>query len=755
LPYENDFEPPIVEGKFPKGADKRQLPISRPNFIELCDRLVEEDEKVFEDLFRRLGLSVDWSLLYATIDERSRRASQRSFLNHLAKGQAYQLQAPSLWDVSFQTAVAQAELEDRDRPSAYHTLRFTTADGSDLLIDTTRPELIGACVAVVAHPDDERYHHLADTTITTPLYGVEVPFVFHELADPEKGTGTAMICTFGDLTDVTWWRELDLPARPIIGRNGRFIEEAPDVIVGEALERYNEIVGKTVHTGKEIIVSQLQAAGQLIGDPRPITHPVKFYEKGDKPLEIITTRQWYVRNGGRDTDLAQALIARGEEIAFHPDYMRTRFRNWIEGLNGDWLISRQRFFGVPIPLWYQLDNDGEPVYDQPLVPPMESLPIDPSTDVPDGYTDDQRGKPGGFVADPDVMDTWATSSLSPQIAGGWGEDEDLFARVYPFDMRPQAHDIIRTWLFSTVVRSHFEEDSVPWHNAALSGWILDPDRKKMGKSKGNALVPTDLLAQYGSDAVRYWAASGRPGTDTAFDEGQMKIGRRLAIKLLNASKFALGMGPAGGSLADALDHPVTEPVDQAMLAQLATLVDETTVAFDDYDYARALERTEAFFWNFTDNYIELIKNRSYASRGDELAASAHGALARALDSLLRLFAPFLPFVTEEIWSWWRTGSLHNQSWPEAASLRTTAASTPEALLPLAGQVLSELRRTKTEAKKALRTPIATATITDTADRLALLEPALADLQEASAAEELLTAIGDELTVSAQLVDAES
>ncbi|MCP4223354.1 MAG: valine--tRNA ligase, partial [Actinomycetia bacterium] len=398
---------------------------------------------------------------------------------------------------------------------------------------------------------------------------------------------------------------------------------------------------------------------------------------------------------------------------------------------------------------------GEPVYDQPLVPPMESLPIDPSTDVPDGYTDDQRGKPGGFVADPDVMDTWATSSLSPQIAGGWGEDEDLFARVYPFDMRPQAHDIIRTWLFSTVVRSHFEEDSVPWHNAALSGWILDPDRKKMGKSKGNALVPTDLLAQYGSDAVRYWAASGRPGTDTAFDEGQMKIGRRLAIKLLNASKFALGMGPAGGSLADALDHPVTEPVDQAMLAQLATLVDETTVAFDDYDYARALERTEAFFWNFTDNYIELIKNRSYASRGDELAASAHGALARALDSLLRLFAPFLPFVTEEIWSWWRTGSLHNQSWPEAASLRTTAASTPEALLPLAGQVLSELRRTKTEAKKALRTPIATATITDTADRLALLEPALADLQEASAAEELLTAIGDELTVSAQLVDAES
>ena len=353
------------------------------------------------------------------------------------------------------------------------------------------------------------------------------------------------------------------------------------------------------------------------------------------------------------------------------------------------------------------------------------------------------------------MDTWATSSLSPQIAGCWGDDDDLFARVYPYDMRPQGHDIIRTWLFSTVVRSHFAEDSVPWHNAAISGWILDPDRKKMGKSKGNALVPTDLLDQYGSDAVRYWAASGRPGTDTAFDEGQMKIGRRLAIKLLNASKFALGMGPADGGLAAALDQPVTEAVDQAMLAQLAQLVDEATAAFDGYDYARALERTEAFFWSFTDNYIELIKNRAYASRGDELAASAHGALARALDTLLRLFAPFLPFVTEEIWSWWRAGSVHRQPWPEAAALTAEAQSTPGDLLPLAGQVLSELRRTKTEAKKALRTPIATATISDTAERLALLEPALGDLQEAAAAEELHTEVGAELNVTAVLVDAES
>jgi valyl-tRNA synthetase len=741
LPYQPDFEPPSTGGKA-----KTQVPVSRPNFIELCSRLVVEDEKAFENLFQRLGLSVDWSLLYATIDDRSRRVPQRAFLHHLAGGQAYQLLAPCLWDVTFQTAVAQAELEDRDRPSAYHTMRFTRADGSDLLIDTTRPELLAACVAVVANPGDDRYRDLAGTTITTPIYGVGVPFVHHELADPEKGTGLAMICTFGDLTDVTWWRELDLPARPVIGRDGRFTDEAPDVMGPEGRGRYKEIIGKTVHTGREIVVGQLRDAGALIGEPRPITHPVKFNEKGDKPLEIVTARQWYNRNGGRDADLNAALIERGDQIAFHPDYMRNRYRNWVENLTGDWLVSRQRFFGVPIPLWYRLDGNGEPVYDDPLVPDPGSLPIDPSTDAPAGYDESQRGRPGGFMADPDVMDTWATSSLTPQIAGLWDTDRDRWERVYPYDMRPQAHDIIRTWLFSTVVRSHFEEDSIPWHHACLSGWILDPDRKKMSKSKGNVIVPTDLLDQYSSDAVRYWAASGRPGTDTAFDEGQMKIGRRLAIKLLNASKFALGMG----DLEAALERPVTDLVDRAMLAQLAGLVEECTRAFDGYDYARALERTETFFWSFTDDYIELVKNRAYASRGDDLAASAHGALARALDTLLRLFAPFLPFVTEEVWSWWRQGSVHQAAWPDPAELLAAAGDAPGGLIPLAGQVLTELRKTKTEAKLSLRTPITTATITHTAERLALLEPALADLRDASVAGELVTAVGDELAVAAQL-----
>ncbi len=752
LPYDTGFEPSAREGLGPDGkAFKQQIPISRPNFVELCGELVEQDEKVFESVFRTLGLSVDWSLLYATIDERSRRASQRGFLRNLARGEAYQQEAPSLWDVTFQTAVAQAELEDRDQPSAYHKLRFTLPGlegeaGSDLLIDTTRPELLPACVAVVAHPSDERYTRYEGMMVTTPVFGVEVPMVFHELADPEKGTGVAMICTFGDTTDVTWWRELDLPARAVIGRTGRFIEDAPDVMSAEAAALYGRMVGKTIHSGKAEIVTMLQEVDAIVGEIRPITHPVKFFEKGDKPLEIVTSRQWYIRNGGRDRELGERLIARGDEMAWHPPYMQSRYTNWIDGLNGDWLISRQRFFGVPIPLWYSLDDNGEPRYAEPIAPHESTLPIDPSTDVPPGFDADQRGKPGGFMGDPDIMDTWATSSLTPQIAAKWEDDPDLFERVYPFDMRPQGHDIIRTWLFATAVRSHFEEDVAPWQHVCISGWILDPDRKKMSKSKGNVVTPIDLLEQFGSDAIRYWAASGRPGTDTAFDEAQMKVGRRLSIKLLNASKFALGMG----DLVAALEAPVTEPLDLAMLARLASLVDECTKAFDEFDYARALERTESFFWTFTDDYIELVKNRAYGGRTPEGQASAHAALAIALDTMLRLLAPIIPFATEEVWSWWREGSIHTSQWPSSAPLFSLAGDASPELLAIAGQALSGLRRVKSDAKRKPRTKIVSGSITDSGDRLSALRLAIDDVCDAGAASNLELNEGNEFAVSAAL-----
>ncbi|GHC84819.1 valine--tRNA ligase [Nocardiopsis terrae] len=696
VPYDPDFQPPE------KPDPKRQIPISRRNFIELCDILTIEDEKVFESIWRRLGLSVDWRHTYATIDDNSRAAAQRAFLRNLARGEAYMSEAPTLWDVTFRTAVAQAELEDRERPSAYHKVAFHKGDGTPVHIETTRPELLAACVALVAHPDDERYQDLFGTTVTTPVFGVEVPVRVHRLADPEKGSGIAMICTFGDTTDVTWWRELQLETRPIVGWDGRIIADPPKGVESDAArEAYARLAGATVHTARERTVELLRESGDLVGDPKPITHPVKFYEKGDKPLEIVTTRQWYIRNGGRDEDVRAQLIQRGRELTWYPEHMRQRYENWVEGLNGDWLISRQRFFGVPFPVWYPLDADGNPDYDRPLLPTEDQLPIDPSSQAPAGYTEDQRGQAGGFMGDPDVMDTWATSSLSPQIASGWERDQDLFERVFPMDFRPQGQDIIRTWLFSTVVRAHFENDSLPWSATGISGWILDPDRKKMSKSKGNVVTPVALLEKYSSDAVRYWAASGRLGTDTAMDEGQMKVGRRLSIKILNASKFVMSVA---GENATTEAARVTEPLDRAMLAALAEVVEEATAAFAAYDHTRALERTERFFWDFCDDYLELVKTRAYDT-GSAEGASARTALLIALGALHKLFAPFVPFVTDEVWSWWQDGSVHAQSWPDAAEYRAAASGGDPAVLAATAEVLRAVRKAKSEAKLSMRAEV--------------------------------------------------
>jgi len=744
LPYDESFEPPE------KPDAKNQIPISRRNFVELCERLTVEDEKAFEELWRRMGLSIDWSQSYQTIDRNAQRTSQLAFLRNLARGEAYQSEAPTLWDVTFRTAVAQAELEDREREGAYHRIGFPVGsqdDANRVFIETTRPELLAACVALVAHPDDERYQPLFGSTVHTPAFDVEVPVVAHALADPEKGSGIAMICTFGDLTDVTWWRELQLPTRPIIGWDGRVIREIPAWIqTPQAQGFYERIAGATAFTAKERMVEILNETGHIEGEPKKITHPVKFFEKGDKPLEIVTTRQWYITNGGREPALRKALLERGRELKWHPEHMRVRYENWVEGLNGDWLISRQRFFGVPIPIWYRLDADGNPLYDQLLLPNEEQLPIDPSSDSPEGFTEDQRGAPNGFMGDPDVMDTWATSSLSPQIAGGWERDPDLWARVYPMDVRPQAHEIIRTWLFSSVVRAHLEDDCLPWSNAAISGWILDPDRKKMSKSKGNVVTPMGLLDEYSSDAVRYWAASGRPGTDTAFDVGQMKIGRRLAIKILNASKFVMSMG--------LIDDPgvVTAPLDLSMLAALRRVVQQATDAFEDYNYARALELAETFFWTFTDDYVELVKERAYGAQGEPAAASARAALTLALTVQLKLFAPFLPFTTEEVWSWMDDDSIHRSPWPALADLDVAADGNPR-ILELTGEALSGVRKAKSDAKASMKAAVSEATIEGSAQSIEAIAAARDDLAAAgSIAELILVPAADDapLTVRAEL-----
>jgi valyl-tRNA synthetase len=724
--------------------DDRPIPISRPNFIDLCERLTAEDEQAFENLFRRLGLSVDWTQTYRTIDARSRRASQRSFLRMRERGVAYQAEAPTMWDVDFRTAVAQAEVEDREIDGAYHRVRFDLADGSGSVeIETSRPELIPACVALVVNPDDERHRPLVGARAVTPLFGAEVPIVAHALADPEKGTGVAMICTFGDITDVTWWRELRLPARVVVQRDGTIAPprwgepgwEARDVDAARAAQE--ELAGLPTKKARIKIAELLAAAGNLLGEPQPVRHVVKFYENGQRPLEVVSSRQWFVKT----LDLRERLLARGRELAWHPAFMGARYESWVLGLNGDWCVSRQRFFGVPFPVWYPLDEQGEPRYDDPILPPEDRLPIDPTTDVPEGFAEDQRGVPGGFAADQDIMDTWATSSLTPQIAGGWEEDADLFARVFPMDLRPQAHEIIRTWLFYTVLKAELEHGSLPFTNAAISGFVMDPDRKKMSKSKGNVVTPVELLEEFGADAVRYWAGSARLGLDAIFKQEQIRIGRRLAIKVLNASRFVLGLEQQPGE--------VSEPVDRAMLAALRGVVHEATAAFEEYEHARVLDLVERCFWGFTDDYLELVKQRAYGVHGEAAAASAVGALRTALDVLLRMFAPFLPYVTEEVWSWWHDGSIHRAAWPTTDELAMADGGDPE-VYEIAASVLGAVRKEKALAKVSLRVPAERVVVRDAPERLAKLALAAEDVRGAGNVVALETAEADVAAVETVL-----
>ena len=740
LPYDPDLDLTPIQGRL-----KERRTVSRRNFLELCARQTAEDETSFEDVLRRVGLSVDWSLHYATINTLSRRVAQQGFLADLRRDHAYLDDAPTLWDVDFQTAVAQAEVEDRQTAGAYVRTTFLRRNGTPLEIETSRPELLAACVAVVVHPADERYADLVGATVRSPLFGVEVPVHAHALVDRDKGTGATMVCTFGDITDVAWWRDLSLPLRTIIGRDGRLAETQPAWLDADLDAVWQEVAGRKAVGARNRIIEMLRDNGELVGEPTPTQHMVKFYEKGDHPLEVVTSRQWYIRNGSRDEDFKARMLQGAQDLDWYPDFMRTRLEHWIGGLNTDWLISRQRHFGVPFPVWYPLDDACEPDWSTPLTAPVDRLPVDPLADVPDGYTAEQRGRPGGFIGDPDVMDTWATSSLTPQINCGWLHDEDLFARTFPMDLRPQGPEIIRTWTFSTMLRSLLEFDTLPWAAVSINGWILDPDRKKMSKSKGNILRPAPLIDEFGADGLRYWACHAAQGVDTAIDRGQMKVGRRLALKLLNVTRFVSSLLPDG----TADDGGACTPLDLAMLDQLNQVALRAEADFERNDYRSALVGIEKFFWHWCDDYVELVKSRAYGDRDGAAVASAHAALAQALSILLRLLAPFVPFVAEEAWSWTHESSIHRQPWPgrnaDAAGVELRDADADETRIAdafeLATEVLRRIRRAKSEHHVGMRAPVTALTFFGTDGQLALFRAVAPDVCAAGSVETVIESPG--------------
>ena len=757
---------------------KDPLPISREDFIRVCRYVTEEDEQAFKDLFYRMGYSIDWAEEYATIDDRSRRIAQRSFLDLNRQGHVYTAELPTMWDVDFQTAVAQAEVEDREKQGAYHDIEFAVDEPGDeqasFTISTTRPELLAACVGVTAHPDDPRYSGLFGKQAITPAFFSRVPIFPSEKADPEKGTGILMVCTFGDQTDVEWWREQNLALKAMLDRDGRVRDmeygsewRALDSHVEQARANYNSLVGKRVNQAKRITVELLQdpansatgTGAPLQGEPQSITHPVRYYEKGDNPVEYLTSRQWFVRL----LDKKQELQKKGSEVSWRPDFMYKRYSNWTDGLNADWAVSRQRYFGVPIPVWYPLNERGDRDYANYIVATEDMLPVDPTTTPPPGYSEDQRGKPSGFQAEVDVFDTWFTSSLTPQIVARWGDEDDRMSELFPMDIRPQAHDIIRTWAFYTIAKAMLHQDDVPWKNAAISGFIVDPDRKKMSKSKGNVITPLPLVDQFGADAVRYWSANGRLGVDMAYDESVFKIGGKLVTKLYNAGKFVLSQTADIGE--------VIEELDRSFIAELTEVVRRATQAFDEYEFATALQMTEEFFWSgFTDNYIELLKGRTRSEQDEGGRASAVAGLRLGLSVMLRLFAPFVPTIADEVWSWVfaeETGvpSIHLTPWPgDSANARQGVAALPEShnlssvappsnptSFAAACDAIAAVRKAKSEAGVSLGKPLTMLKLSTDDSGRADLALVLSDVAAAGGAPEIQFNGGGSVATDARFV----
>ncbi len=709
---------------YPMGFDDNGLPterlvertldikaqdIGRAAFIAKCLAVSEEAEKDYEELWTRLGLSIDWRYRYRTIDDHSRRLAQQSFLDLLDRGLAYRKKAPAIWCPECQTAIAQAELDDLQRESTFYTLAFELEDGQTLPIATTRPELLPACVAVFVHPEDPRYQKIAGGKAKVPLFGQSVPILTDAAAAPEKGSGAVMCCTFGDTADVEWWHKHKLPLVEAIAGDGRMTPAAgafQNLTTAEARRQITERAG---------------TEGLLLNQ-RPLTQSVRVHERCDTAVEYIITNQWFIRV----LDFKQELLAAGEQVAWHPPHMRARYQQWVENLHWDWGISRQRYFGVPFPVWYCDACAGV------ITPDEKDLPVDPLSTLPDKPCPSCGSS--RFTPESDVMDTWATSSLSPQIVSRWPDDVALYEQVYPFSCRPQAHEIIRTWAFYTIVKSLYQFDSVPWNNAVISGWGLAPaGTSKLSKSRGGGGTgPLQMIASYSADAVRYWAASTGLGKDAVINEERIQAGSKLVTKLWNVARFS------GRFIADHDRDPkglAFTPADRWLLARTHTVIGRCTDLWRSYDYATAKSEVELFFWrDLADNYLEMVKKRFY---DDIAAAGARFALYESLLATIKLLAPILPHVTERIYQGLfatpaGSDSIHRAPWPQVNKqwLDDAALNLGETLLALATAV----RRFKSEQNLSLGAELAELHLA-TADRVlaAALLDAEMDLQSVTRA----------------------
>ncbi len=676
---------------YPFGTDDNGLPteklvqkeknvnlrkVSRNEAIKIClDFLKDERPKFIQD-WKNIGMSCDFEIFYSTIDDVSRKISQKSFLDLAKKGLVYRKDAPILWDVVFQTAIAQAEMVDKEMKSYFNDFAFKV-DGKEIIVATTRPELLGACVAVFANPNDKRHKSIVGKKAITPIYNAEVPIIADEKVEMEKGTGIVMCCTFGDATDVEWYKKYNLPLKMLINPNGT---------MNELSGKYG---GMKIADARKEIINDLREKG-LLKSQTEIIHVVQVGERSGEPVEIINSMQWYVKY----LDKKKIFLNASEKLNWHPNHMKNKLDNWIKALGWDWSISRQRHFGIPIPVWY-CKECGEIIFAD-----EKKLPVDPFTSNPQKPCGKCKSKE--FIPEKDVFDTWFTSASSPFLAINLMPKKTR-EKLFPMSLRPQAHDIINFWLFYTMAKTQLLEGKNPWSDIAISGWALDSKGEKMSKSKGNVIEPQKIMENYGADAIRYWASSSKFGEDISYQEKEILAGKKLANKILNASNFVFlnlkNYKPKKTKLLE---------TDRLFLVKLNELIEKATGCFDNYEYHLAKIETDEFFWHvFCANYLELVKKRVYNGTQEE-KDSAFFTLYRSLLTLIKLFAPIVPFVTEDVYQKHfrkneKSKSVHISEWPETIDVKKK--KTDDEVFEILIGVIEKIRQGKSNSKKAMNSEI--------------------------------------------------